>query len=177
MRFVVQSESSSPAEAEKSGFARFADSLSLVSGVLAGVAVILILAIVCAEILLRNLAGRSLLIGDELCGYLNMAVVFLGLGYTLREGGFIRVELLYDVMSHSWRAASRWFFVLTSIIFVCAMLHYSLKHLVYLYGAGIRSDGLTEMLLYIPQAPVVVGSAILLIQLLSYVLGRMNKVP
>lgn len=173
----MQSENSSPTEVEKSGLARFANSLSFVSGALAGAAVVLILAVVCAEMLLRNLLGTSLLIGDELCGYLNVAVIFLGLGYTLREGGFIRVELLYDAMSHAWRAASRWFFVLTSIVFVCAMLYYSLKHLIYLFEADIRSDGLTEMLLYIPQIPVVVGSAVLLVQLLSYVFGRMNKVP
>ncbi len=173
----MQSENSPSVEETKSGFARFADSLSFAAGALAGVAVLIILALVCAEILLRNLLGKSLLVADELCGYLNVAVVFLGLGYTLREGGFIRVELLYDVMSRAWRTASRWYFVLASIVFAIAAFYYSFKHLMYLYRSGIRSDGLTEMLLYIPQVAVVVGLGILLIQLLSYLFGRMHKVP
>lgn len=173
----MQSGNSPFSEETKSGFARFADSLSFASGVLAGAAVIVILGIVCAELVLRNLLGKSLLVGDELCGYLNVAVVFLGLGYTLREGGFIRVELLYDVMSRAWRNVSRWFFVLASIVFVVAALYYSIKHLTYLYRSGIRSDGLTELLLFIPQISVVVGLGILLIQLLSYLFGRMHKVP
>lgn len=167
-----------PSDDEKGGgFARFADTLSFASGVAAGGAVLLILGLVSAEIVLRNLFGTSLMVGDELCGYLNAAVIFLGLGYTLREGGFIRVEMLYDSMSRAWRMASRWCFVLVSAVFVFAMLYYTSTHLIYLYTAGVRSDGLTQMLLFLPQIPVVVGSAILLVQLLSYIFGRMHKVP
>ena len=59
------------------------------------IAVVAILVIVCIETVLRQFQA-SLLVTDEIAGYLNAAAIFLGLAWTLREGGFIRVELLYD---------------------------------------------------------------------------------
>ena len=66
--------------------------------VLASISVVLILILVCAEVFFR-LFNRSTMVADELGAYLNAAIVFLGMSYTLREGGFIRIEALYERLS------------------------------------------------------------------------------
>ena len=61
--------------------------------ILSSLSVVLILILVCAEVIFR-LFNRSTMVADELGAYLNAAIVFLGMTYTLREGGFIRIELI-----------------------------------------------------------------------------------
>ena len=95
--------------------------LAQACGVLAALAIVAILVIVCAETVLRQFQA-SLLVTDEIAGYLNAAAIFLGLAWTLREGGFIRVEILYDRAVGGLRQALRWLIVLTATAFTAIML-------------------------------------------------------
>ncbi len=158
-------------------FIRLVERLSFAAGIAAGAAIILILGLICVEVVLRNFFGRSTMIADEFGGYLNVAVIFLGLGYTLRERGFIRIELLYERLRGSALLMTRWFITLSSIAYVAILLFYVIKQVMYLYRGNIRSDNLSEILLYIPQSLVVIGCAVLLLQLLTYVVNRVRNVP
>ena len=96
-------------------------------GVLAALAIVAILVIVCVETVLRQFQA-SLLVTDEIAGYLNAAAIFLGLAWTLREGGFIRVELLYDRAVGRLKQALRWLIVLTATAFTAIMLWVCMRH-------------------------------------------------
>lgn len=172
------SASREPVAGSTSGpFCRFVDRLSGWLGALSALAVSAILVLVCVEIVMRNLLGRSTMISDELAGYLNAAAVFLGLGYTLREGAFIRVDSLYAKMRGQVLLAARWAFTLVTLLSVVVLLYYLAKHVLYLYQNNIRSDSLSQTPLYIPESVVVVGLAVLLLQLLTYVVKRVRDVP
>ncbi len=158
-------------------FIRLVERLSFAAGIAAGAAIILILGLICVEVVLRNFFGRSTMIADEFAGYLNVAVVFLGLGYTLRERGFIRIELLYERLRGHALVITRWLITFASIAYVAVLLFYAIKQVVYMYQGNIRSDNLSEAPLYIPQLLVVIGCALLLLQLLTYVVNRVRNVP
>lgn len=166
----------SKAEA-KLPFVRFVNRLSLVGGYLAALAIVALLVLICVEIAMRNMLGRSTLISDEFAGYLNAMAIFLGLGYTLRERGFIRVELVYDRLRGRMLTFSRWSSVLTSLTFVGIMLYYAAKQVIYLYQNDITSSSFYQTPLYLPQLGVVVGLLLLLLQLLTYALGRVRDLP
>ena len=146
------------------------------AAVLAGVAIVLILALVCIEVLMRPFKF-SLQIVDEICGYLNAAAVFLGLAYTLRDGGFIRVELVYDRFKGNIKQGVRWLIVLTGTAYVAFLLYYTVLHVLYLYRRDVRAVSVIETPEWIPQSVAIVGLFVLLLQLIAYVVNRMRNVP
>jgi TRAP-type C4-dicarboxylate transport system permease small subunit len=155
---------------------RFIGRVAWACGVLAGAAIVAILVIVCIETVLRQFQA-SLLVTDEIAGYLNAAAIFLGLGWTLREGGFIRVEILYDRTTGWTRQALRWLIVLTATLFTAVLLWVCVRHVVYAYGRDTRAVSILDTPEWIPQSVMMVGLAILLLQLLAWILMRVRNIP
>ena len=157
-------------------FGRFVNGVANGAAVLSGVAIIAILVIVCAEVVLRQFS-RSMQVTDEIGGYLNAAAVFLALGYTLRDGGFIRVELVYDHIKGGLKQAVRWLIVLTGLVYVAALLYFTIIHVYYLYQKDVRAVSVIETPEWIPQTVAIVGLAVLLLQLVAFVVNRVRNVP
>ena len=157
-------------------FGRFVNAVANGSAVLAGVAVVAILMLVCVEVVLRQF-NNSLLVVDEICGYLNAAAVFLGLAYTLRDGGFIRVELIYDLLKGAIRQAVRWLIVITGAIYVAVLLYFTIVHVYYLYQKDVRAVSIIETPEWIPQTVAGIGLAVLLLQLIAFIVNRVRNVP
>ena len=70
-----------------------------VSGTLAGTGVCVIFFVTIAEIISRKLLGRSILWSTEIQLFTVACVSFLGLAYTLREEGHVRMTLIYSQLS------------------------------------------------------------------------------
>lgn len=157
-------------------FGRFAATVSTAAGVLAGVCVLAILVIVCAEVALRQFK-HSMLVTDEIAGYLNAALVFLGLAYTLKNGGFIRVEVVYDAMPSALRQAARWLFTFVATVFVGLILYYAVEHVSYSFEQDTRAISVLDTPEWIPQSVMVVGLAVLFLQLLAFLVERVRNVP
>jgi len=160
----------------RSAFGRLVNRLADGAAVLAAVAIAIILVLVCLEVVLRPFK-ISLQIVDEVCGYLNAAAVFLGLAYTLREGGFIRVELVYDQLTGRIKQGVRWMIVLTGLIYVAVLLYFTVIHVYYLYQKNVRAVSVIETPEWIPQTFAIIGLFVLLLQLVVYVINRMRNVP
>lgn len=159
-----------------SAFGRFVNNVGNGAAVLAGIAIMVILVLVCVEVALRPFK-YSLQIVDEVCGYLNAGAVFLALAYTLREGGFIRVELLYDRLKGAVRRAVQWFIVLTGLVYVVLLLYYTIIHVSYLYQKDVRAVSVIETPEWLPQTAAIVGLAVLLLQLVAFVINRVRHIP
>lgn len=70
-----------------------------VSGTLAGTGVCVIFFVTIAEIISRKLLGRSILWSTEIQLFTVACISFLGLAYTLREEGHVRMTLIYSQLS------------------------------------------------------------------------------
>ena len=158
-------------------FTQLAGRLSDIGGDVAAACIVIILALVCVEVLLRNVFRSSTLIADEMSGYLNAAVLFLGLAYTLKEGGFIRVEVVYSKLRGWFGTIVKWVITLFSLLYTAVLIVYIWQHVSYSYAFNIRSPDVTETPLYIPQFVMWLGAIILGVQLLAYVLNRVRNVP
>lgn len=145
-------------------------------GVLAALAIVAILVIVCTETVLRQFRA-SLLVTDEIAGYLNAAAIFFGLAWTLREGGFIRVEILYDRAAGNLKRTLRWLIVVTASAFTAVMLWVCTRHVIYAYQRDTRAVSIIETPEWIPQSVMVLGLAVLLLQLVAWIVDRVRRVP
>ncbi len=144
---------------------------------LAGIALLLIFALEMVEIILRNLFGRSTMFADEMCGYLNVGVVFLGLAYTLARGGFIRVEMVYRHLKGAAKRAADWYAVIVSLAFASTLLYQMVKYTIYSFVNDVRSPEVTATPQYIPQLLVVIGVSVLVVQLLVFAARRCRGLP
>ena len=168
-----------PSEAQPASagfFGRFVDKLSNLGGALSGLCIVAILVVVCTEVILRQFK-LSLLVTDEIGGYLNAAAVFLGLAYTLRTGGFIRVEIVYDRLPVHLRTVARWLFTLASTAFAGTIFYYACLHVHYAFTQDTRAVSVLETPEWIPQSIMVLGLGLLLLQLVAMILDRVRNVP
>ena len=145
-------------------------------GVLAGLSTVLILVLVCVEVVAR-MFNHSTMVADELAGYLNVGIIFFGLAYTVREGGFIRIELVYDRFRNGWLRAARWFIVVTSLLFTLTLTFFMALHVQYAYEKDTRAISVLDTPEYIPMTITVVGCVLLVLQLVSFLLDRVRKIP
>ena len=145
-------------------------------GVLAGLSTVLILVLVCVEVVAR-MFNHSTMVADELAGYLNVGIIFFGLAYTVREGGFIRIELVYDRFRNGWLRAARWFIVVTSLLFSLTLTFFMALHVQYAFQKDTRAISVLNTPEYIPMTITVVGCVLLVIQLVSFLLDRVRRIP
>ncbi len=158
-------------------FDRVVTGLATLGGALAAVALLAILALVGTEVVLRELFDRSTLVADEMSAYLNVALVYLGLAYTLREGGFIRVEPVYDRIAHRAGGLVNWIVLLVSLVYLAVVIWYMVRHARHSFDADIRSLFVSQTPLFWPQMLIPIGSAILALQLVALALRRVPKLP
>ena len=145
-------------------------------GVLAGLSTVLILVLVCVEVVARQF-NHSTMVADELAGYLNVGIIFFGLAYTVREGGFIRIELVYARFRNGWLRAARWFIVVTSLLFSLTLTFFMALHVQYAFQKDTRAISVLNTPEYIPMTITVVGCVLLVIQLVSFLLDRVRRIP
>jgi TRAP-type C4-dicarboxylate transport system permease small subunit len=126
---------------------------------LASGAIILVMALMVAvEVICRALFGFSLLIVEEVGGYLLAALVFLGMGLALSEGGLFRVEFVIKALSPRKQLALQCFFDALCAL-AMAMLSWQLGSQVYeSYIRGTHAATTLGTPLYIPQSVMVFGS-------------------
>lgn len=130
-------------------------------------AVVVLMLLITVEVLGRNLFRVSTLVSDEMSGYLLVVVTFLGLAYTLRSGGFIRVD------AYRTRAHGRARRVLDVVIYALAAVYtavldwYFWRFALESYRFGSTSIYFTETPLWIPHSVMALGGTLLLLEILS----------
>src|SRR3546814_752943 len=143
----------------------------LISATAAWVAVAIMIGITCLillEIFLRSFLAMSTHIAHEFVGYGLGAIVFLGLGHCLIQGGLIRVDLLVGLLPPGLRRA---FEITISVITLAVMVYLMnffwgsiLRHI----KRGTTSAGISETPLWIPEALIFAGMVVFTLQVLAY---------
>ena len=99
----------------------------------------------------------------EYSGYCMAAASFFALAYTFVEGGHIRITLFLEKLSGNNRwLIELWCLSIASFFFVY-LAFYFIKMLIISYKFQERSEGADEILIWIPQTSVAIGSTIFFI--------------
>lgn len=134
------------------------------SGKLQAVLVFLLMVLVMVEVLARYLLQAPLSLADELGGYMLVSITFMGLAYTWKEEGHVRVELLINFLPPKLKAWLRLITLLMATAFCLPLISgsYSLLQDSLLFEA--RSGSWLRTPLVYPQSILLAGSVLLLVQ-------------
>ena len=111
----------------------------------------------------------------EYSGYCMASASFFALAYTFVEGGHIRITLFLEKLSGTKKKfIERWCLSLASF-FSGFLSFYFIKMLIISYKFQERSEGADEILIWIPQTSVAIGSTIFFISVLHQFVLSINK--
>jgi C4-dicarboxylate transporter DctQ subunit len=158
---------------------RFGDALDKIAGglgYLSGWLVPLMMMLVVADVFMRYVMHRPLMVSDELSAYMLVALAFLGFAYTWREGGHVRVEVLVSRFSPRVQDRVRLVGLILTFVFMLEMNRSAFKMIVYAYQMKMRSSTWMMFPLFWPQLTIFVGF-VLLTLVLFVDIGRLwNKI-
>ena len=111
----------------------------------------------------------------EYSGYCMASASFFALAYTFVEGGHIRITLFLEKLSGlKKRIVEIWCLVIASF-FSGFLAFYFLKMLIISYKFQERSEGADEILIWIPQTSVAIGSIIFFISVFHQLILTIKK--
>ncbi len=148
------------------------EKLSLGGAFLSAIFMILIVALIALEILIRSVFNSSTLISDEYSAYFFVGVVLLGLAFTLKEEGHIRITLLTSVLGDKGRAFLDLFATVLAIVITTFALYYAGEMVYDSWSLGMRADSISETPIYLSQMVIPLGLLMLDLQLGARLLKR-----
>ena len=94
------------------------------------------------------------------------AASFFALAYTFVEGGHIRITLFFEKLSGLKKKIVEIWCLSVASLFSGYLAFYFIKMLIISYKFQERSEGADEILIWIPQTSVAIGSTIFFISVL-----------
>ena len=112
----------------------------------------------------------------EYSGYCMAASSFFALAYTFVEGGHIRITLFIEKISGNKKKYLETWCLIIASFFSGYLAFYFIKMLIISYEFQERSEGADEILIWIPQTSVAIGSSIFFICIFhKLILTTLNK--
>ena len=126
----------------------------------------------CIRDSLRYVFNVSMLIVDELSGYLLVLLTFFGANHALRTGSLLRVDIFYNRMSKAGRRRADALYDIVCCVF-CAILTWYFGRLVWSSIANdVVSSTMASTPMYIPQLAMPLGTALMSVTFLLMAWGR-----
>lgn len=148
--------------------------LSEAGGYVAGAVAVLLTVLVAASVIARRLLNAPLLITEEVSGYMVVAIVFLGLAYTMKAEGHIRADIILSHVPVRVRAVLEILATVIAFGFAGLLLAGSWRLVAEFYTQGSLSFRYLQTPLWIPGSLLVIGAALLSLQLVAQLLKRLT---
>ncbi|GAB6074986.1 TRAP transporter small permease subunit [Nautilia lithotrophica] len=150
------------------------EKLSNFGAFFSSIAFILLTTLILIEIFSRAIFNHSTMIADEYSGYFYLAYVFLGLGFTFKENGHIRITIIYSKMPKNIRKIMDLFAGIIALAVVGFIFYRSIILCWESYSYEMVSEGVSETPLYLTQIPMVVGLFIFLLAIVGFLIKVVN---
>ena len=111
----------------------------------------------------------------EYSGYCMAAASLFALAYTFIEGGHIRITLFLEKLSGSKKRLVEIWCLSIASFFSGYLAFYFIKMLIVSYRFQERSEGADEILIWIPQTSVAIGSSIFFISVIHQLILLIKK--
>ena len=112
----------------------------------------------------------------EYSGYCMAASSFFALAYTFVEGGHIRITLFLEKIEGNKKKYLETWCLMIASFFSGYLAFYFIKMLIISYKFQERSEGADEILVWIPQTSVAIGSTVFFVCILhQFILTILNK--
>lgn len=154
-------------------FTSIIEACSKAGGYVSGLFMLLIVALISVEIVVRTLFDTSTLIADEYSAYFFVVVVMMGLSFSMKEGAHIRISLLRGKLSEKVQAVLDAVVLVGAIALTCFALYHAVLMTYDVWELEMTADSISETPIYIPQLVIPVGLFLLIVQLISDLLRRL----
>jgi TRAP-type C4-dicarboxylate transport system permease small subunit len=121
----------------------------------------LMMMLVVVDVFMRYLMLRPLMVSDEFSAYMLVALSFLGLAYTWRQGGHVRIEILVNRLPPRVARWVRLAGLLLVFFFMLALDQAAWKMIVYAHEMKLRSSTWFMFPLFWPQLTIFIGFVLL----------------
>jgi len=138
-----------------------------ISGTLAGIGVVMIFCITVAEIITRKILGQSLLWSTEVQLFTIASISFVGIAYTLREEGHVRMTLIYSRMSPQTQRVMDFIVTLFALLWTGFFFYASYLRMTRALANDESTAGIIDIPFWMGMLWMVVGSILLAMVLLS----------
>ena len=152
------------------------DKIADLGGYFSGWLVPLMMILVVVEVFTRYVLDRPLMVADEVSAYLLVALSFLGLAYTWREGGHVRISILVSRLPGKAAAWVRLGALIAVFLFMLEMDRSAYKMVVYALQINMRSSTFLMIPLFWPQLPVFIGFVLLTLKIFVDILRTVGKI-
>ncbi|MBO8170876.1 MAG: TRAP transporter small permease [Bacillaceae bacterium] len=156
-------------------FVRWIDRVSSFFGVIAGLMMLAGVALVITEILVRTLMDRTIYITEEYTAYLMVGITFLGLAYTLKEKGHIRMVFLHKFVKGKARVFLDLYAFLAGFAIFAVITYTTADFFWDSVESGTRSMQISRTYLAIPQSMMPLGSLLMTLQFSAEVIRSVIK--
>ena len=111
----------------------------------------------------------------EYSGYCMASASFFALAYTFVEGGHIRITLFLEKLSGLKKKITEIWCLIIASFFSGYLSFYFIKMLIISYKFQERSEGADEILIWIPQTSVALGSMVFFISVFHQLIVKIFK--
>jgi TRAP-type C4-dicarboxylate transport system permease small subunit len=136
---------------------------------------IFIVALILIEIFLRTFFHTSTLISDEYSAYFFVVVVMLGLAYTFKDEGHIRITIILGKLNPKLNKILDIICLLIALALTVFMFYYSMKMVIDTRSLDMRADSIAETPVYIPQIALPVGYFLFILSIIGKIMRRIRK--
>lgn len=137
------------------------EKIAYLGGYLSGWLVPIMMMLVVVDVFMRYVMHRPLMISDEFSAYMLVALSFLGLAYTWREGGHVRIEVLVSHFRGRLYDWVRLIGLILTFIFMIELDRAAYKMIVYALKINLRSSTWLMFPLFWPQLTIFIGFILL----------------
>ncbi|WP_366923042.1 TRAP transporter small permease subunit [Metallumcola ferriviriculae] len=154
---------------------RLIDRISEIFGRIAGIMMLIGVALVLSEVVIRTFFDKTLYVTEEYTGYLMVAITFLGLAYTLKEKGHIRMVFLHKSLKGKAKILLELYAFIIGLTVFAIITYTSGSFFWDSVVSGSRSMQISETYLAIPQAVMPLGSFLVALQFIAEILRSIIK--
>ncbi|UYV38693.1 TRAP transporter small permease [Rhodobacteraceae bacterium D3-12] len=141
----------------------------------AAVAVAGLTVLILTEIILRSVFSSSMLVTEELAGYLVSAAITLALAPTFHDGAMIRLTLISSRLRAGPQRILELILTLVALVVALYWARYILRSVLKLFDRGSSSSGVIAFPLWLPEAIALFGVASLALVLLAHSLQLLTQ--
>ncbi len=144
----------------------FETTVEIVSGHGMAWLILVLMAMTLVEAVSRYAIRRPLMIADEIGGYAVVAIIFIGLAYTWKEGRHVSINFVVARIPTQVRKWLRLITVLIVIVTTSLIIKGSYEFVMVSHEIGRKSETSLRLPLEWPQAVLIIGGVLLLFQLI-----------
>jgi len=155
-------------------FFKFNDKLQNFGAYLSSFLIIALTILIIIEIVARSFFNVSTMIADEYSGYFYLASIFLGLGYTFKEDGHIRINILTSKLPKKINRYIDIFAGSITLALIIFILYFSIKMLIESYKYDMVSETVSETPIYLTQLAIPIGLFMFSIAVLAFLIKKIK---